>query len=161
MFLLLALKYFTPFSSASVVDFEQVNVSWVCELIQSEAVAQTCSVKKMFIKILQNSEENTCVRVSFLIKLQPSENTTFFYSTPPVAASVLTYEDYLNTTKMSLIKRSGLTNFKYTLFLISNTFISKIRLKLAKNQQPKQHPEVELLLFSKLSIFFIYVIIQK
>ena len=29
-----------------------------------------CSVKKVFLKILQNSQENTCVRVSFLIKLQ-------------------------------------------------------------------------------------------
>ena len=30
-----------------------------------EAVAQRCSVKKMFLEILQNSQENTCVRVSF------------------------------------------------------------------------------------------------
>ena len=29
-----------------------------------------CSVKKMFLKILQNSDENTYARVSFLIKLQ-------------------------------------------------------------------------------------------
>ena len=35
-----------------------------------EAVAQTCSVKKMFLEILQNSQENTCTRVSILIKLQ-------------------------------------------------------------------------------------------
>ena len=31
-----------------------------------------CSVKKVFLEILQNSQENTCVRVSFLIKLQAS-----------------------------------------------------------------------------------------
>ena len=31
---------------------------------------QRCSVKKVFLKILQNSQENTCARVSFLIKLQ-------------------------------------------------------------------------------------------
>ena len=30
------------------------------------AVARTCSVKKMFLKIAQNSQENTCARVSFL-----------------------------------------------------------------------------------------------
>ena len=29
MFLLLILTYFTPFSSASIVDFEHINVSWV------------------------------------------------------------------------------------------------------------------------------------
>ena len=39
---------------------------------QSEAVARTCSVKKVFLKISQNSEENTCTRVSFLIKLKAS-----------------------------------------------------------------------------------------
>ena len=31
---------------------------------------QRCSVKKMFLEISQNSQENTCARVSFLIKLQ-------------------------------------------------------------------------------------------
>ena len=36
----------------------------------TETVAQRCSVKKVFLKISQNSQENTCTRVSFLIKLQ-------------------------------------------------------------------------------------------
>ena len=36
----------------------------------SEAVAQRCSVKNVFLEISQNSQENTCARVSFLIKLQ-------------------------------------------------------------------------------------------
>ena len=35
-----------------------------------EAVAQRCSVKKVFFEISQNSQENTCAEVSFLIKLQ-------------------------------------------------------------------------------------------
>ena len=35
-----------------------------------EAVAQGSSVKKMFLEILQNSQENTCARASFLVKLQ-------------------------------------------------------------------------------------------
>ena len=34
------------------------------------AVAQKCSVKKLFVETSQNSEENTCARVSFLIELQ-------------------------------------------------------------------------------------------
>ena len=29
-----------------------------------------CSVKKVFLEISQNSQENTCARISFLIKLQ-------------------------------------------------------------------------------------------
>ena len=36
----------------------------------AEAVAQRCSVKKVFLEISQNSQENTCARASFLIKLQ-------------------------------------------------------------------------------------------
>ena len=35
-----------------------------------EAVAQKCSVKKVFLEISQSSQENTFARVSFLIKLQ-------------------------------------------------------------------------------------------
>ena len=36
----------------------------------SEAVAQRCSVKKLSLKISQNSQKNACARVSFIIKLQ-------------------------------------------------------------------------------------------
>ena len=32
----------------------------------SEAAVQMCSVKKVFLEISQNSQENTCTRVSFL-----------------------------------------------------------------------------------------------
>ena len=35
------------------------------KLEKSEAVAQTCSVKKVFLEILQNWQENTCATVSF------------------------------------------------------------------------------------------------
>ena len=37
-----------------------------------EAVVQRCSVKKVFLEISQNAQENTCGRISFLIKLQAS-----------------------------------------------------------------------------------------
>ena len=40
------------------------------ELQDIEVVVQRCSVKKVFLEISQNSQENTCARVSFLIKLQ-------------------------------------------------------------------------------------------
>ena len=36
----------------------------------TEAVVRRCSVEKVFLEILQNSQENTCARASFLIKLQ-------------------------------------------------------------------------------------------
>ena len=40
-------------------------------LIEAVGVGQKCSVKKVFLEILQISQENTCVGVSFLIKLPP------------------------------------------------------------------------------------------
>ena len=75
---------------------------------QAVAVVQRCSVKMVFLEISQNSQENTCDRVSFLIKLQASASNfikketlaqvfscefceisknTFFHRTPLVAAS--------------------------------------------------------------------------
>ena len=59
-------------------------------------------MKDIFLRILQNSKEKTCARVSFIIKLQADTLTqvfscefcksfkkTFLYRTPPVAASVI------------------------------------------------------------------------
>ena len=46
------------------------NVQAAADSQYLEAVAQRCSVKKVFLKNSQNSQENTCARVSFLIKLQ-------------------------------------------------------------------------------------------
>ena len=40
----------------------------------SEAVERSCFVKKMFLEISQNLQENTCARVSFLIKLPQACN---------------------------------------------------------------------------------------
>ena len=81
----------------------------------SEAAAQRCSVKKVFLEISQNPQEYTSTRVSFLIKLQTeacnfikketlarffpvnftNSKNNFSYRTPPVAASVFK-EIFLN-----------------------------------------------------------------
>ena len=62
-----------------------------------EAVIRMFSVKKLFLNILQNSPENTCVRVSFSIKLQTSacdfiekENLAqiHFYMTRPFSRNI-------------------------------------------------------------------------
>ena len=42
-------------------------------MFKIEAVVQRSSVKKMFIEVSKNSQENICTRVSFLIKLQASD----------------------------------------------------------------------------------------
>ena len=40
----------------------------------SEAVTRSYSIKKLFLKLLQNSQDDTCARGSFLMKLQTSGN---------------------------------------------------------------------------------------
>ena len=42
----------------------------IIELVQPEAVMLRCSLINVFLKISQNSQGNTCARVSFLITLQ-------------------------------------------------------------------------------------------
>ena len=42
-----------------------------------EVVAQRCFVKWLFLEFSQNSQESTCVRVSFLVKLQRPEAWDF------------------------------------------------------------------------------------
>ena len=46
----------------------------------SEAVVQSCSVKKVFLKFLQKSQENTCARVSFLINFIKKETLAQLFS---------------------------------------------------------------------------------
>ena len=43
-------------------------------MVKIEAVAQRCSVKEVFLETSKNSQENTCARVSSLVKLQASGN---------------------------------------------------------------------------------------
>ena len=49
-------------------DYNQVQ----SDQLITEAVAQKCSVKKVFLKISKNFQENTCARVSFFMKFQVS-----------------------------------------------------------------------------------------
>ena len=59
-----------------------------------EAIFQRCSVKKLFLEILQNSQEKTCARDSFLIKLQALE--FLFYRTPPDDWFFIFFQAYSN-----------------------------------------------------------------
>ena len=108
-----AIKFF-KFYFQSLFSFQIYSISFYdCSLKQEdiqciEAVVRKCSVRKVFLQILQISQENTCARVSFLIKLQAKacnfikketlaqvfscefceiSKNTFNYRTPLVAAS--------------------------------------------------------------------------
>ena len=48
-------------------------------LKMSEAVVQRCSVKKVFLNIFQNAQENTCAKVYFQIKLQLVQKKSLAY----------------------------------------------------------------------------------
>ena len=48
--------------SILIVTYSWFKVVWLI------AVTQRCSTKKLFLEISQNSQENTCSRVSFLLK---------------------------------------------------------------------------------------------
>ena len=47
----------------------------------SEAATEDALQKKVFLKLSQNSQENTCARVSFLIKLDPTQACNFILKT--------------------------------------------------------------------------------
>ena len=66
------------FRSVSLITFNEIPLGTLSfstkrtlpEMLLIEAVVHKCSVKKLFLEISQNSQENTCATVSFLIKLQ-------------------------------------------------------------------------------------------
>ena len=47
------------------VDSTETGRIVVHHITNLEAVAKRCSMKKVFLEISQNSQENTCARVSF------------------------------------------------------------------------------------------------
>ena len=59
----------TIFAKSSILNVWQGS-GYASTPQETEAVAQRYSVKKVFLEVSQNSQENTCARVSFLIKLQ-------------------------------------------------------------------------------------------
>ena len=72
------------------------------KVLNREAVAQRCSVKKVLIEIQQNSQENTCARV-------------VFYRAPPVAASVHSkqYQQNMPTVERKLLSFFANLNEKH------------------------------------------------
>ena len=75
-----------PFQDDLFLEVEETNQWKVTRSNRPEVFR-----KKVLLEILQNSQGNTCARVSFLVQLQASAST--FYRTPQVAASELSYEE--------------------------------------------------------------------
>ena len=58
-----------PGSSSPPTFIEKKNLLWVFSDNFAEAATGGLLLEKLFLEISQNSQENTCVRVSFLKKL--------------------------------------------------------------------------------------------
>ena len=58
--------------------FSKIHCRKIWAVHIAEAVIHRCSVKKVFLEISKDSQENTCARVSFLIKLQRDSGTGVF-----------------------------------------------------------------------------------
>ena len=105
----------------------------------------------MFLKFSQDLQENTCARISFLIKLQALAcnvikketlallsscefreifKNTFFYRTPPVAAFVYKkFEEYRSKYRGPSTILTNLWSLKWLLFF-ANDYLSNILLIL-------------------------------
>ena len=68
-------------TSTSMFNVRKTQEYINLRLKRKETVARRCSVKKVFLEISQNSQENTCASACSFIK------NTFSYRTPLMAAS--------------------------------------------------------------------------
>ena len=90
-----------------------------------EAVVQRCSVKKLFLEISQNSQENTCTRASFFTKRHEAWN----FIKKETLAQVFSYEFY-EISKNTFFYRTHLvaasvfkkSEFTYVSFLVNKEF---------------------------------------
>ena len=64
---------FSPTNYFSLLESYQLHIiaSNCCKIVKCsiEVLIQRCSVKKVFLKVLENSQVKPCARVSFLIML--------------------------------------------------------------------------------------------
>ena len=66
----MAISIIGPFLNIAVLKIGALCLQRTYNFINTEAVVQRCSLRKVFLENSQNSKDNTCARVSFLIKLQ-------------------------------------------------------------------------------------------
>ena len=70
----------------------------------TEAVAQRCSVKKVFLEISENSQENTCARASLLIKLRVLKTSQIYLKKDVFFATFLRRLRYISK-KIFILRR--------------------------------------------------------
>ena len=110
--------------------------------LQKEEVVGKCSVKKMFLKVSQNSDENTCVRASSLIKLQASGLKIYFKKDSDKDVFLWILWNFLKTISLKNTYGGFWTKdlfpliFKQTFFQLSG--FSRTRSETRKLQKPQK-----------------------
>ena len=99
-----------------------------------EAVARRCSVKKVFLEISPSLQENTCARVSFLIKLKASGLILFVWSVIlTVTLLLLSLAGYYTFPgQVTLLNRSIKLILFYIFLYINFVFLIYSRSSLTK-----------------------------
>ena len=95
------------------------SFTWRISSTMSRISHQRCSIKKGFLKISQKFTENTCARVSFLIKLKEPEACNFIkketlaqvFSCEFCGISKNTFTEHLRTTTSKCLEICGKTGF--------------------------------------------------
>ena len=112
----------TDAQNLKLPKYEKCHAKTIKQLIiimkwNTEAVAQKCSVKKVFLKIWQNSQENTCAGVYFSITLQASGLQLYLKETLAKVFSIEFCEIFKNIYfyRTPLVTASGNTNEGYSI----------------------------------------------
>ena len=129
-FFLKACCYIEIFSTA-ILLFSLKQVFWEKSL-QKQSPEVFC--KKVYLKISQSSQENTCARVCYILQVFSCEfceifKNTFFCRTPLVAASILILHYLHNNNTMLIPKFQNIAIVYYTYTwktLITNLFYDNV-----------------------------------
>ena len=84
----------------------------------TEAVTQSCSVKKVSLEISQNSQKSTCTRVSLLIKLQAETRVYFLIKLQAQACNFIKKEALSRVFSYEFCEISKKTCFIEPLWLL-------------------------------------------
>ena len=103
-----AITYSEPFQTSKMKIFVKIVISKETTPLLLKRFRSShwrCSVKKMFLEISQNSQENTCARISLLIKLQASTlfKKSLWHRCFPVNFSKFLRTPFLQNTSRRLL----------------------------------------------------------
>ena len=117
----------SPTNYAFVIRRKSFLKRIFCEegLAKTEVAVQRCSIKKVFLEILQNSQENTCAIVSFLIKLPIKKETLaqlFFCEFCEISRNTLFHRTPLWWLLLSEGSPNYFFNIRYANYRKGNSF---------------------------------------